>query len=118
MKNPVVWWEINAEDGESLAEFYRSVFEWDLPHDPASGIWEVKRGEEPGHIGGGIFTGKGKLPTHRCLYMQVEDIEAVCARAEAAGQEILQGPFSLPGVGRLAFFRDPEGHMIGLLEAE
>ncbi len=118
LKNPVIWWEINAKDGESLSRFYREVFEWDMPLDEKSGIWEVKRGEPAGNIGGGIFTGKGRLPTHRCLYLEVEEIEVVCDRAKAAGQEILQGPFSLDGVGQLAFFRDPEGHMLGLIQRE
>jgi predicted enzyme related to lactoylglutathione lyase len=118
VKNPVVWWEINAKDGEALAAFYRRVLEWEMPLNEASGIWEAKGEEKPGTIGGGIFTGKGALPTHRCLYVQVEDIDAVCARAREAGREILQGPFALSGVGRLAFFTDPEGHMIGLIEPE
>ena len=118
MKNPVVWWEINAKDGEALSAFYREVFEWDMPRDPTGGIWEVKRDDAPGNIGGGIFTGQGRLPPHRCLYVQVDDIDLVCGRATAAGQRILQGPDLVEGVGRLAFFRDPEGHMIGLLQRE
>ncbi len=116
MKNPVVWWEINAKDGDKLSDFYRKIFDWDMPLDEESGIHEVKRGEMAGSIGGGIFTGKGHLPPHRCLYLEVEDIDEVCGRAKAAGQEILQGPFDVEGVGRLAFFRDPEGHMLGLIE--
>jgi len=118
VKHPVVWWEINAADGEALAGFYRAVFDWKLPQDATTGIWEQVASGRPGEIGGGIFTGKGALPPHRCLYVAVEDIEAVCARARAQGREILQGPFAVPGVGRLAFFRDPEGHMLGLIERE
>ena len=116
MKNSVVWWEINAKDGEKLSAFYREVLEWEMPLDEKSGIWEVARDEAAGNIGGGIFTGQGRLPTHRCLIVQVEDIDQVCGRVKRAGQEILQGPFALEGVGRLAFFRDPEGHMLGLIE--
>lgn len=118
MKNPVVWWEINAKDGEALSAFYRRVFEWEMPKDESTGIWELNAEKRPGTIGGGIFTGKGALPTHRCIYVQVLDIDEVCARAREAGREILQGPFALSGVGRLAFFTDPEGHMLGLIEPE
>lgn len=118
MKHPVVWWEINAQDGEALAAFYRAVFDWELPLDAAAGIWEQAASGRPGEIGGGIFTGKGALPPHRCLYIAVGDIGAVCARARAQGREILQGPFAVAGIGRLAFFRDPEGHMLGLIERE
>ncbi len=118
MKNPVVWWEINARDGEKLSTFYSEVFEWDMPLDEKSGIREVAPADAPGNIGGGIFTGQGRLPTHRCLMVQVEDIEVICDRVKNAGQDILQGPFELEGVGCLAFFRDPEGHMLGLIQRE
>ncbi|MEZ4650424.1 MAG: VOC family protein [Candidatus Eisenbacteria bacterium] len=116
-KNPVIWWEINAKDGGRLTEFYRDVFEWDCPLDEDSGIWEVdSAGGRPAAITGGIFTGKGRLPAHRCLYVEVEDIEEVTGRVEAKGLPILQGPFEVGTGTRLAFFQDPEGHMIGLLQ--
>lgn len=114
--SPVVWWEINARDGESLMRFYRAVFGWECRHDEDSGIWHLDSGQgRAGAISGGVFTGKGVLPPHRCLYVEVEDVDAVVERAKAEGRPILQGPFDLEGVGRLAFFEDPEGHMIGLI---
>ncbi|MCB9465158.1 MAG: VOC family protein [Candidatus Eisenbacteria bacterium] len=116
-RNPVIWWEINAKDGERLTEFYREVFEWDCPLDEGSGIWEVdSTGGRSGAISGGIFTGKGRLPYHRCLYVEVEDIEEMTRRVVANGLPILQGPFEVGGGTQLAFFQDPEGHMIGLLQ--
>jgi len=90
--NPIVYWEINAKDGPALAEFYRDV-----------------------GIDGGIFTGKGLLPPHRALYIEVEDIREVLEKVSKRGIEILQGPFE-SGNAILAFFRDPEGHMLGLIE--
>ena len=69
----------------------------------------------PGTISGGILTGRGALPPHRCLYVRVDDVDAFAARAAERGCPPLQGPFDLEGTGRLAFFRDPEGHMVGLI---
>jgi len=110
-KMPVVYWEINALDGESLSEFYEEVFEWETEvsdtkfHSFKSGV--------PKGINGGIFTGKGTLPTHRALYIEVEDMDEIIERVKNQGLEILQGPFE-SGNNILAFFTDPEGHMIGL----
>lgn len=90
------------------------VFGWECRRDGA-GVWDVdSAGADGAGIGGSIFTGKGALPTHRCLCVRVEDTDAVAAKAVERGCPILQGPFDLEGVGRLAFLRDPEGHMVGL----
>jgi predicted enzyme related to lactoylglutathione lyase len=109
------FWEINAKNGALLTRFYEQLFGWEAKHDEASGIWHIPSGSgTDGGIGGGIFTGKGRLPPHRCLYLEVEDVDDTCRKAEELGVAILQGPFeAAPGV-RLAFFRDPEGHMLGV----
>lgn len=115
-KNLACWWEINAKDAEPLVEFYSRIFDWDHTYDENSGIYFIDSGDgSDGGISGGIFTGKGKLPTHRCLYVKVEDVDAITEKVKKQGQPILQGPFDLPSGTRLAFFQDPEGHMIGLI---
>jgi predicted enzyme related to lactoylglutathione lyase len=111
--NPIVYWEINAKDGPALAEFYRDVFEWESAVDD-TGFHSFKSGNTGG-IDGGIFTGKGLLPPHRALYIEVENLREVLEKVSRRGIEILQGPFELGNV-ILAFFRDPEGHMLGLIE--
>ncbi len=111
----VSFWEINAEDGPALVAFYRQVFGWQATEDTGTGVTRLETGDgTDGGIPGAIFTGKGALPTHRCLYVDVEDVDRVCAAVEALGQPILQGPFDFQGRLRLAFFRDPEGHMLGI----
>jgi len=112
-KMPIVYWEINAVNGESLSKFYEEVFEWATSVDD-SGFHSFESGDPKG-INGGIFTGKGVLPTHRALYIEVDDIQEIVQRVEDRGQKILQGPFE-SGQNILAFFRDPEGHMIGLIQ--
>jgi len=111
--NPIVYWEINAKDGPALAEFYRDVFGWESAVDD-TGFHSFKSGNAGG-IDGGIFTGKGLLSPHRALYIEVEDIREVLEKVSKRGIEILQGPFE-SGNAILAFFRDPEGHMLGLIE--
>jgi predicted enzyme related to lactoylglutathione lyase len=116
-KNRVCFWEINAKDGPALAEFYTRLFGWKSRYDEKSDFFDFDTGgDQAGGINGGIFTGKGRLPTHRCLYVEVEDIDIACKKARELGREILQGPFEVDRVGYLAFFTDPEGHMIGLIQ--
>ena len=113
-KPRVTFWEINAQDGPALTEFYKKIFGWEAREEGSIPIFNLDSGGEGGGIGGAIFTGQARLPTHRCLYVHVDDVDAVCELVKAQGQPILQGPFDIDERMRLAFFRDPEGHMVGL----
>ncbi len=115
-KPRISFWEINAKDGPALVEFYQAIFDWEVTDDAATGVMRINTGDgTDGGIPGAIFTGKGALTTHRCLYVDVDDVDAVCALVEARGLPILQGPFDFQRRNRLGVFADPEGHMIGLV---
>lgn len=44
------------------------------------------------------------------LHLDVDDVDAVCARVVAAGVRLDRGPEDSPPAGRVAVFRDPFGH--------
>ena len=44
------------------------------------------------------------------LHLEVDDVDAVCARGTADGSTLDRGPEDNPPVGRVAVFRDPFGH--------
>ena len=44
------------------------------------------------------------------LHLEVDDVDAVCARVAAAGTTLDRGPEDSPPAGRVAVFRDPFGH--------
>lgn len=57
MGQPVVHWEFWSEDPSGIAEFYRTVFGWNIRPLPALDYQLVEPGS-PGGIGGGIMTPK------------------------------------------------------------
>ena len=117
MKNPVVYWEINGTEGKKLADFYLGLFEWKYSNEPGSDFYHFHSGDkEAGGIAGGVFTGKGKLPHHLTIYVEVDDLDAYFEKALSLGGTPAQAPFDVKGVGRLGFFRDPDGHIIGLIQ--
>lgn len=119
MKEPqiVSFWEINASNGTELANFYTEVFEWDFDYNPSNDYHSFKTASSKGGINGGIFTGKGKLPPHLTIIVHVENIEDCVNRVRKCGGEILQEPFEIPGAGIASFFKDPEGNIIGMIQA-
>lgn len=44
------------------------------------------------------------------LHLEVDDVDALCARVVAAGVVLDRGPEDSPPAGRVAVFRDPFGH--------
>ena len=54
-------------------------------------------------------------PFNGVVYVQVTDIRATCAKAQALGGTVVAGfPFNLPDdIGAIALIVDPAGHPVG-----
>ena len=46
----------------------------------------------------------------------VDDVDDIVAKAEAAGGSVDMPADDVPGVGRLAYIRDTEGNMLGIIK--
>lgn len=115
MGQPVVHWEIGARDGAKLQEFYRALFDWKIQVDPNLNYGVVDTGGQGG-INGGISTLPAEAPPYVTFYVQVDDLDACLSRAESLGGKTVMSPVPIPGVGSIAMFTDPEGHLIGLFK--
>jgi len=128
--NPVVHFEMPAEDAKRMAGFYTRVFGWHTQQlGPEMGnyvlVQTTESGEngfpkEPGRINGG-FSAKSKDFQAPSLVIGVEDVRAAMKKVTAAGGTVLGGqragePDEIPGVGFYASFRDTEGNRVGLLQ--
>jgi uncharacterized protein len=115
MAHPVMWFEVLGTDGAKLQQFYGGLFGWtfDVIHPINYGV--VKTGDARG-IQGGIgqtFPGTRSWVT---FYIETPDVTASLARAEALGGNVVMPRTVLPDV-ILGTFEDPEGHVVGLVEA-
>jgi predicted enzyme related to lactoylglutathione lyase len=122
MGQAVVHFEVTGADGAKLARFYGQLFGWDIDTDNPLGYGAVARDGNTtatgAGIGGGIGTDVRGGPGHVTFYVEVPDVEAGLARATELGGTRLFGPAEVPGTGAvLGQFTDPEGHLIGLLQA-
>jgi predicted enzyme related to lactoylglutathione lyase len=115
MSNPIVHVEVLGEDAQALQSFYRDAFEWQMrPSGPEYAM------AHPG-VEGGIDGGVGASPEggqgHVTFYVEVEDLEATLGEIESLGGSRVVGPMDVPDGPRIAMFADPEGHLVGLIEA-
>ena len=108
---PVVHFEIGCRDAEATASFYQDLFSWSIKQmGPAKSIEAAENGIT-GHI-----TALGHEPHNYVkVYISVDRIEDYLERIEQLGGKKLIGPIEIP-TGRFAWFCDPEGNQLGLLD--
>jgi predicted enzyme related to lactoylglutathione lyase len=120
MGYPVVHFEITGRDGPALHAFYADLFEWKVDANNPMGYGIVAREEnlspEGVGIGGGIAQGPEGYGGHVTFYVQVPDVEATLAQAEALGATRMMGPEQVMEDLVIGLFTDPEGHVIGVLQ--
>lgn len=114
MPNPVVHFEIGAQDAAKLRAFYQDLFGWQFDTtDPSYGLIE----ETDGGIGGGIMQIRETVVPYVTIYVAVDDLTATLTRAKELGGAEIVPPTPVPTFGEFALFRDPQGHVIGLFSA-
>jgi predicted enzyme related to lactoylglutathione lyase len=129
--NPVVHFELPAENKDRMVDFYSKVFGWNAQKlGPEMGNYVVVsttetdgngRPKNPGAINGGFFE-KAKEHSHPTVVIAVDDIHASMKSVEEAGGKIIGGghkagePDDIPGVGLYIAFQDTEGNRIGILQ--
>jgi uncharacterized protein len=117
MSNPVVHFEIIGKDAAVLQNYYSELFGWEIDHNNSRGYGLVKPTGEGG-IAGGI--GGGHIPDydgHVTFYVQVPDVGDALEKAEQLGGTKVFGPAPVVKGIVLGQFRDPEGHLVGLMQA-
>ncbi len=126
--NPVVHFELPAEDSQRMSEFYSKVFGWQTEmmgaemgnyvvattteRDPIT-RWPVK----PGAINGGFYKKTSEMPSaYPTVVISVDDIKASMKEIVDAGGQVLGEPMDIPGVGAYVSFIDTEGTRISILQ--
>jgi len=115
MGKKVVHFEIIGKDGKKLRDFYSALFDWKVDANNPMNYGQVSA-EESG-LGGGIATGQPGEPSRVTIYVEVEDLHQYLMKAEGLGAKTIMEPADVPGGPRLAMFTDPEGHIVGLIQA-
>ena len=122
----VVHFEIPAEDLDRAKDFYSSVFSWELQTMPMPGGEyttvstvpvdpDTQLPTEPGAINGGMVPRDERTPAP-VITVDVPAIDDALAQIEARGGSTVTPRTAIPGMGAFAYFRDPEGNVLGLWE--
>ena len=124
--NPVVHFEMPAEDRNRMAVFYQEAFGWKTQMlGPEMGEYVVvttaesdaKPGAPAGAINGGFYLKRPDWPAQfPSIVIAVDDVDSAMKRVVQAGGKVLGEPLEIPGVGRYVSFFDTEDNRVSMLQ--
>lgn len=133
--NPVVHFEMPAENKKRMADFYTKVFGWKIQQlGPEMGNYMVvstsetdqktMRPKEAGMINGGFYQkSDDPVSQHPSVVIAVDNIRESMKKVTESGGKILGGdpkkpgePGDIPGVGLYCSFLDTEGNRVSMLQ--
>lgn len=121
-----VHFEIHAVDPERMAAFYSELFGWTIQNwgGPME-YWMITTGPE-GEMGinGGLMRRMGAAPVEGAAVnafvctVGVEDCDAMVAKALSLGGTVAMPKGPIPGMGWLAYIKDLDGNILGLMQSD
>lgn len=120
MANSIVHFEIMGRPGPDLPDFYRSLFDWPVSIGEPVNTY-AQHSAIPPQGGEGIGGGIGATEEGQCfvtVYVEVDDLDQVCASVRALGGDVVLPPTWIPEIRdlRIARIVDPQGNLIGLAQ--
>ena len=118
--------EIHADDPQRAINFYQNVFGWQFNKwDGPQEYWLIKTGEsdQPG-IDGGLLKRMGPPPTdgqavnaYVCTVLS-SGLDADVTQSLSNGGSIAVPKMAIPGMGWLAYVKDTEGNIFGVMQED
>ena len=121
-----IHFEIHAQEPARAQKFYAQLFGWEFAaFGPPGQYWVVKTGpkEAPG-IDGGLVQRRGPPPVDGqavnafVCTVDVASVDESFAGALRLGGTAALPKMAIPGVGWLAYVKDTEGNLLGLMAAD
>lgn len=115
--------EIPAKDTAKIVAFYKEVFGWEFTKwEGPMEYWMVSTGDPavPG-INGGLYRPVGEFGNGYSGVINtidVDDLDATVARVIGNGGSVVFPKDAIPGVGWLAYCKDVEGTIFGMMQRD
>jgi hypothetical protein len=124
-----VHFEIHTENPERAIAFYAGMFGWSFTKwDGPAPYWIVRTTDpgdpdEPG-IDGGMMHRMGNGPVDGAAVnawvctVGIGSVDESVASANRLGGSVALPKMPVPGVGWLSYIKDPDGNLLGLMQAD
>ena len=123
MANPVVHFEVQADDLARAKAFYEKTFGWKIEQmmkkeEGGMDYWGVTTGESGPGINGGLYERPkegDKFYLYDCT-IEVPDLDKAVEAVKTNGGTITKEKMEIPGVGFFAGAKDTEGNRLSIME--
>jgi len=124
MSRPVHF-EIHAEDPERVQRFYGELFGWTFQSwNGPTPYWMIDTGSEGPGINGGLIKRMGPNPDAQeptpvvgyVCTVDVDDVDGYVGKATGLGGVVALPKMAIPGIGWLAYCKDTESNVFGLMQ--
>ena len=120
-----VHFEIHGSNPQQLIDFYSSMFGWTFNKWEGGEYWMIHTGpdDQPG-INGGLMPRRGDVPQAMAavnafvITVDVDDVDDCVTRGKAAGASVALPKMPVPGIGWLAYLKDPDGNIFGMMQTD
>ncbi len=120
----VVHFEVHVEDPARAIAFYSTIFgwqftKWEGPQD----YWLIKTGapSEPG-IDGAMLRRRGPIDGQAVIAyvctIESKSVDESLSQILAHGGQLALAKMAIPAVGWLAYAKDPEGNIFGVMQPD
>jgi uncharacterized protein len=120
----VVHFEIHAEQPERAIRFYTALFAWEFKKwDGPMPYWLITTGppDKPG-INGGLMARMGPIDGQAVIAyvctVDVANLDHTLQAVTANGGSLVLPRMAIPGVGWLAYAKDTEGNIFGIMQPD
>lgn len=120
---PVMHFEIHALNPEETGKFYSDIFGWKITKwDGPIEYWLVATKVNNEGIDGAILRRLGPAPDDAAAVnayvctIAVDSLDNALAKVTTRGGKIALDKHEIPGVGWLAYAKDPEGNIFGIIQ--
>lgn len=115
------WVELGTSDSDAAKNFYSQLLGWEYEDNPMGPDMVYTMIKLNGKDVGGLYklmpdmVAQG-VPPHWLSYVSVTNADEAAEKAKSAGATVLNGPFDVHTVGRMAVVKDPTGAVFALWE--
>ena len=111
--------EISSDNPERAIKFYQGVFGWDVNQWGDQEYWMLSTGTEADGIDGAIMPRPDYAGNTSVINtIMVDDLAATVAKIETHGGSVVVPKMAIPEMGYLVYFRDSEGNVLGVMQAD
>jgi predicted enzyme related to lactoylglutathione lyase len=114
----VIHFEIPADNTERVVNFYRRAFGWKIEKYGSMNYWLVTTGEDTEHGINGAIAEKDDTHPTTINTVSVPSYYESLKKIKEAGGQVLTPKMTVPNVGYMAYCKDTEGNIFGIMQTD